>query len=669
MAIGDENNNQDNFGGVDPAAMRSMKDDAISFASDMEDSANAMSSMTRNMSRMATSAGVNTKAMKSFLGAARDISDEFTQHEDLLKKINEGELGLSEVKEMQAEAQEKINRLLSKADKAKQALADAEDDGVLSAEKRADLEKDIVNSTDEAGKLGEQMATATQQTEKSSSKTSEALGTMAMVFGQMKWGKAAAATGKMAKGMRIAKLAGGGLSGIMKGLTRVLVRHPLGWLVLAVLGTVAAMKQLWKVAVAVDQELTDIGRAMGVGREESRKIRDHYVGMAAEINMMGIEYQELLKAQGALQDSLGTSAKAISVDIVGGMARMIERMHLSTEAAVGFGKAALATNDTVENITLSVLDNVLANQKNTGVMLNGKKIMEETAKVGGQLRGIYAANMGLISESVIKAQMLGKTLGQVAKESRNMLDFHSSIEKEMEAELFLGKQLNLEKMRLAALTGDYNTYMDEVVGQAGTFHEFSSLNVLQQEKLAQALGMSSDALADMLFQGENLEELKEKARRDGREDLLRQYEQMSFNEQWAATVKKLKTMMINLVAGVEKYLGWIPGLLDGITDASDSVTAARDRQHGDVVGGADRQMYDGEGETDSLGRTHNIKFYPKDRHWYKGTFPDSQLKHNQERAMNAQIHVTTRASDMNYVNKTHIYATRFDEQKAGWKRT
>ena len=37
--------------------------------------------------------------------------------------------------------------------------------------------------------------------------------------------------------------------------------------------------------------------------------------------------------------------------------------------------------------------------------------------------------------------------------------------------------------------------------------------------------------------------------------------------------------------------------------------------------------------------------------------------------MNAQIHVTTRASDMNYVNKTHIYATRFDEQKAGWKRT
>jgi hypothetical protein len=53
----------------------------------------------------------------------------------------------------------------------------------------------------------------------------------------------------------------------------------------------------------------------------------------------------------------------------------------------------------------------------------------------------------------LAASALGMELEQVATSGESMLDFQSSIESELEAELLTGKQLNLEKARLLALTG------------------------------------------------------------------------------------------------------------------------------------------------------------------------------------------------------------------------
>ena len=55
-----------------------------------------------------------------------------------------------------------------------------------------------------------------------------------------------------------------------------------------------------------------------------------------------------------------------------------------------------------------------------------------------------------------------------------------------DAELLYGKQINLEKARLYALTGDYEGLTREINKNVGDFNDFSNMNVLQQEKLAQA---------------------------------------------------------------------------------------------------------------------------------------------------------------------------------------
>jgi hypothetical protein len=75
------------------------------------------------------------------------------------------------------------------------------------------------------------------------------------------------------------------------------------------------------------------------------------------------------------------------------------------------------------------------------------------------------------------------------------------------------------------------------------------MNVLQQDALAKSLGMSSDQLADQLLQKENLNQLAQEARAEGDEDLAKQLEARSAQEQFNDTVAQLQQMFVDLMGG------------------------------------------------------------------------------------------------------------------------
>ena len=83
----------------------------------------------------------------------------------------------------------------------------------------------------------------------------------------------------------------------------------------------------------------------------------------------------------------------------------------------------------------------------------------------------------------------------------------SSIANEMEAELLLGRDLNLDKARMAALTGDQATLAQELAKNLGTAEEFGNMNRIQQEALAKAMGMSREEVAQTLIDQEALAKL------------------------------------------------------------------------------------------------------------------------------------------------------------------
>ena len=108
---------------------------------------------------------------------------------------------------------------------------------------------------------------------------------------------------------------------------------------------------------------------------------------------------------------------------------------------------------------------------------------------------------------------MGLELSKTKDISESLLDFESSIASELEAEILLGKQFNFEKARALSLQGDYVGATQELVRQVGTLDDFQKLNVIQQNALAKAVGMSSDEMADMLKQQKNLTLLGKEAKK------------------------------------------------------------------------------------------------------------------------------------------------------------
>lgn len=115
-----------------------------------------------------------------------------------------------------------------------------------------------------------------------------------------------------------------------------------------------------------------------------------------------------------------------------------------------------------------------------------------------------------IATAAVSARRLGLSLGNVASIAENLLDFESSIESQMEASVLLGRQLNLDKARELALTGDLAGLAEEVKNQVGSQADFEAMNVIERQSLAKAIGVSVADLGKIVAGDKTSAELAEK---------------------------------------------------------------------------------------------------------------------------------------------------------------
>tara|TARA_R110001606_G_scaffold90671_1_gene202547 strand:+ start:1788 stop:3776 length:1989 start_codon:yes stop_codon:yes gene_type:complete len=515
------------------------------FADTMAESSFHANNIIDQINEIAKESAISGENFRQFSAASRSLSKGLSENVDILDKIKEGELNIHEVQKAQAKQKVKARNLEKAANNLEKDLKDKMITGLSKKESRAmgDQIKGMRARAAEGNTLMDEAVSKAAKGNTNMSKGLRGMGGIMDKMGQKGLGKTFKG---MAGSVSKAKLAGGGFAKQMMAAGKAAKLNPYMIIASIIIGLV-------KMLIAANNESAAMGREFGVSAAAAGDIRNHFIDVSASMGRLGVEYRDIATQNTSLNKSLGTSS-ILHKDITGEAAVYVKRMHGSQEAAVGMMQAALATKKTTAQISDEAMTGARQAAKELGVRANIKDIMDDTLKVGGQLRGIYGANMELIGKAVGKAKLLGMTLGDVASNSRNMLDFHSSIEKEMEAELFLGRQLNLEQARLAAMTGNHSKYMDEVVKNAGNFFEFSELNVLQQDKLAAAMGMSSDSLADMLFQRENLASLQEAALNTTNADLKAKYEQLSVQEKFNAVIEKLKYVVINLVNRLEKNI-------------------------------------------------------------------------------------------------------------------
>jgi hypothetical protein len=179
---------------------------------------------------------------------------------------------------------------------------------------------------------------------------------------------------------------------------------------------------------------------------------------------------------------------------------------------VNFSKTAQITGTSGENLAkiLSIQESVsdasretlLAQMEANSLMIEMKGIAPEAvfndlAENAEFFATSMKAGTNNVMKTAIQARKLGLNLGTVAKISEGLLDFESSIEKQMEASMLLGRQINLDKARQLSFMDDQEGMMNEILKQVGGEAEFEKLKGFQRRALADAVGVSVEELARM----------------------------------------------------------------------------------------------------------------------------------------------------------------------------
>ena len=163
----------------------------------------------------------------------------------------------------------------------------------------------------------------------------------------------------------------------------------------------------------------------------------------------------------------------------------------------------------LRGVSREVSENMVANVANTAMMSNllPGQVMKDI-EGNTEAMALYSKGTGQnFADAAIQAAKLGVSIGTTAKMAENLLDFESSIEKELELSAMLGRNINLNRARELAFTNDLEGMTKEILNQVGGIDAYNKMDPISRRQTAEALGLSVEELNQMVANQGKLDQI------------------------------------------------------------------------------------------------------------------------------------------------------------------
>jgi hypothetical protein len=325
----------------------------------------------------------------------------------------------------------------------------------------------------------------------------------------------------------------------------------------------AELNKIIALAVKYDQTTTDTARTLGVAKDRVRELRKEYIDLADSQKDLLFTGSEMLETVKNVNDENKTSL-VFSAKQAAELTKLVKYTGLTNKEAVKLSGTFGETVDNSEKIQNSILKTATNASLQYGVSVNLKSVMKDISNISDGIIVKFKGNKEALVAATVEAKKYGLTLEQADKIGESLLNWETSIQTELKAELLTGRELNVERARAAALTGDQADLMSEIATQVGTLEDFQNLNVLAQRSLAEAFGMSRDELATMLMDQQRVNLLGEIAKKSALdqlnyakannielgESLTKQLQQQSIQERLVRVLENINDKLMG--SGLEK---------------------------------------------------------------------------------------------------------------------
>lgn len=233
------------------------------------------------------------------------------------------------------------------------------------------------------------------------------------------------------------------------------------------------------------KQALEVRRNLGVSAVDAAKLSFHMEKAAVAAKLQGGDAQKTKDLVTALAEEFGTVQEATSLSAK-------NTADLATNLASPAGDIAkvLKVMSDLSGESLNTLSSQLEFEaslsKAAGIPMS--KVMSQIASNTALFARYGAAGADEMFRAARFAADLGTNLETVEGIADSILDIESSLAAQMEAEMLIGRELNLDRARQLAQQNDLEGLAREIQGLVGGPEAFANLGRIEQNALANALG-------------------------------------------------------------------------------------------------------------------------------------------------------------------------------------
>ena len=161
--------------------------------------------------------------------------------------------------------------------------------------------------------------------------------------------------------------------------------------------------------------ISGLQKDLGITDDEAAKLQENFAKIGEEADRLGINLISVQKAFNTLNAQFGTAATVIRDDIVVETAKLMKFYEMSAESAKSFAQFSLISGKNAAVVTAEARKAVVEGEKERGVRVDIRKVLDQTGKITGQVRAQLGANPAAIAKAVTVAKQFAMELQQVAK--------------------------------------------------------------------------------------------------------------------------------------------------------------------------------------------------------------------------------------------------------------
>jgi len=292
-----------------------------------------------------------------------------------------------------------------------------------------------------------------------------------------------------------------------------------GWIGIAI----EVVKFIKDAMFAADTRVTSIAKNLSISKDAAADVYSNLTNLKLDLDTIYGTTSNIVEAFNQVSTATGFIGVATN-DQIETQIILTKNLGLQVEEANKLQGLFAANNTEASEGVDIVYDQVAAFARENKLLASGAQTLKEIQNTSKLILVNFRGNIPALTNAILEAKKLGLSLDQVNKVAGSLVNFEESISAELEAELLLGRDINLERARLFALNNDIAGVTKEIAAQGITIESFSRMNRIQQEAIAKTLGMQAEELGKALYDAKVIEKLGGRDLEVKREKLRKQKE-------------------------------------------------------------------------------------------------------------------------------------------------